>query len=105
MRSITAADAGSQVALRVGESCDVVLVGNPTTGFQWEVARLDTSIVKQVGDAAYEPASSAIGAGGHFTFHFRAVGLGQTPVQLVYRRSFEKNAPPAQTFEIQVVVK
>ncbi len=105
MRSITAADAGRQVALRVGEPCDVALVGNPTTGYYWEVAKLNTSIVKQLGDAAYEPAGSASGAGGRFTFHFQAVGLGQTPVQLVYRRSFEKNAPPAQTFEIQVVVK
>jgi predicted secreted protein len=105
MRSITLADAERQVALSVGESVDVVLAGNPTTGYQWKVARLDTSIVKQIGEADYKPSSSAVGAGGHFTFQFRAVSAGQTPLKLVYLRPFEKDAPPVQTFEVIILVK
>jgi inhibitor of cysteine peptidase len=104
-KKLTEADTGSQVELRVGDSFEVMLAGNPTTGYQWEVSELDTSIVKQVGEAAYEPASSATGAGGHFTYQFQAVNAGQTPLRLVYRRPFETDTPPVQTFDIQVVVK
>lgn len=105
MQTITIADAGNQIALNAGESFDVVLAGNPTTGYQWEVAESDASIVKQADKAKFESSSTAIGAGGHFTFRFTAVGAGQTPLQLVYRRPFEKGTPPVQTFEIRVVVK
>ncbi len=105
MQSITAAAAGSQIMLKVGESCDLVLAGNPTTGYQWEIAELDDSIVKPVGEMAFKPASTALGAGGQSTWHFQAVTTGQTPLKMIYRRSFEKGIPPAQTFEVQLVVK
>ena len=105
MQSVTLADAGRQVALSVGESVAVVLAGNPTTGYQWEVVALDESIVKQLGRGTFEPSSTALGAGGQLTLRFQGAGAGQTSLKLVYRRPFEKHTPPAQTFEIQVVVK
>ena len=105
MRSITAADAGKQVALSVGESFDVVLAGNPTTGYQWEVANLDSTIVKQVGAAAYEPSGTAMGSGGKFTFQFKTVAAGQTPLKLIYHRPFERKTPPVQTCEVTLIVR
>lgn len=105
MTSITLADAGRQIGLAVGESVDVVLAGNPTTGYQWEIVELDQSIVKPLGDVTFKPASTALGAGGQATWHFQGVRAGQTSLKLVYRRSFEKDKPPAQTFTVQLVVK
>jgi inhibitor of cysteine peptidase len=105
MRVITTAEAGQQVALSVGESREVVLAGNPTTGYQWEVASLDTSIVKPIDAATYEPSGTAMGSGGQFTFRIQAVAPGQTSLKLVYRRPFEKETPPIQTFEVALIVK
>ncbi len=105
MRSITAAEAGKQVALSVGESFSVVLTGNPTTGYQWELASLDTSIVKQVGAAAYEPSGTAMGSGGQFTFQFKTVAAGQTTLKLIYHRPFEKKTPPLETCEVTLIVR
>jgi inhibitor of cysteine peptidase len=105
MRSITAADAGKQVALSVGESCQVVLAGNPTTGYQWEVVSLDTAVVKQVSAATYAPSGTAMGSGGQFTFQFKAVAPGQTPLKLIYHRPFEKETPPVQTCEVTLIIR
>jgi inhibitor of cysteine peptidase len=105
MRSITATDAGKQIALNTGESFDVVLAGNPTTGYQWEVDSLDTSVVKQVGAATYEPSGTAMGSGGQFTFQLQAVARGETPLKLIYHRPFEKKTPPVQAYEVTLIVQ
>jgi inhibitor of cysteine peptidase len=98
-------DAGSTVNLRVGDTMEVVLEGNPTTGFSWETAALDASVLKQLGEPEFKPDTSLIGAGGKFTFRFEAVASGQTLLQLVYHRPWETNVPPEKTFEMTVVVQ
>ncbi len=105
MRTITVDDAGKQIVLKVGELCAVVLAGNPTTGYQWEVVSLDASIVKQVGAARYEPSGASMGGGGQFTFQFRAMTPGQMPLKLIYQRPFEKDTPPAQIYEVTLIVQ
>ncbi len=104
-QQLTEADAGRSIELRVGGRFDVTLEGNPTTGFQWEVGSGDTSIVKLSGEPEFKPSSDALGAAGKFTFHFEAVTAGQTTLKLIYHRLFEKDTPPAQTFEVTVTVK
>ncbi len=103
-RSIGANDAGKTISLSVGDTLEVTLEGNPTTGYNWEAANLDTSILKQVGDAAYTPESSAVGAPGQLVLRFEAVGSGETTLQLIYHRSFETGVAPLQTFEVTVQV-
>jgi inhibitor of cysteine peptidase len=97
-------DAGSTAELRVGDMMDVVLDGNPTTGFSWETAAIDESVLKQLGEPGFEPHSSLIGSGGKFTFRFQAVASGQTLLRLVYHRPWE-SVPPEKTFEVTVVVQ
>jgi inhibitor of cysteine peptidase len=98
-------DAGSTVELRVGDTMEVVLDGNPTTGFSWETAAVDASVLKQLGEPQFEPASNLIGSGGEFTFRFEAVASGQTLLQLLYHRPWEKDVPPEKTFEVTVIVQ
>jgi inhibitor of cysteine peptidase len=84
---------------------DITLDANPTTGYQWEVAEVDAQVLKLLGEPEYTTSGTMPGSGGQTTFHFQAAGTGQTPLQLIYRRSFEKDQPPADTFEVDVVVK
>jgi inhibitor of cysteine peptidase len=98
-------DANSTVSLRVGDTLEVVLEGNPTTGYQWERETADDSIVKQVGDPEFNPDTSALGSGGKVTLRFEAVGAGQTVLRLIYHRVFEPDVPPLKTFEVTVMVK
>ncbi len=40
---------GRTVELCIGETLEVELRGNPTTGYVWDIASLDKEILKQVG--------------------------------------------------------
>jgi inhibitor of cysteine peptidase len=98
-------DSGGTIVMFAGETFEIVLEGNPTTGYQWEVEPLDTPSLEQIGQPSYELSSDAIGAGGIYTFRFRAAAVGSTGVRLLYRRSFEKDVPPARVFEANVLVE
>ncbi len=104
-RRLTESDAGGSIALRVGDKLEVVLSGNPTTGYQWEIGAGDAAILRPSGEPLFVADSSAVGSGGKFTFSFEAVGAGQTGLKLIYHRPFEKGVPPLQTFQVTVTVK
>jgi inhibitor of cysteine peptidase len=92
------------ITMHVGDSLEVVLQGNPTTGYLWEMAPLEGKVLEQVGEGGYEAATDAIGSGGRFTFCFRAVKEGKVDLMWVYRRPFEKKAAPLKSFRVHVVV-
>jgi inhibitor of cysteine peptidase len=101
---LTDADTGSSVQLRQGQDLEVTLQGNPTTGYTWEVLPGAETILEQQGEPKYEAESNLLGAGGSFTFTFKAVTEGETSLRLIYHRTFEPGVAPLQTFEAKVVV-
>src|SRR5947207_9625276 len=103
-QTITEQAAGKTIEVATGATVEVVLDGNPTTGYTWELASPDLSILKQVGEPKFKPDNNAPGAGGKMTLTFEAVATGQAALKLVYHRSFETEAP-LKTFEVTVVVK
>ena len=83
---------GSQaIALGVGDTYEVVLDANPTTGYQW-VVDFDENYLELV-DRHFKVDSDlgppAPGRGGTETFVFRAVAKGSTQVQFTYLRPWE----------------
>jgi len=102
---LTETDAGSTVEMNVGDMLEVLLEGNPTTGYDWEMASGDAAVLEQLGASTYKADSDLMGAGGQVTLRFKAVAAGQTTLQLVYHRPWETDEPPAQTFEVSVIVK
>lgn len=104
-RRFTERDLGSSLELHPGDRVEVVLSGNPTAGYQWEGSSWDETVLKLLGQPSYQQHSAAIGSGGEFTFIFEAVAVGQTKVELVYRRPFERTVKPLKTFEITTVVR
>ena len=109
--SLTATDAGRPQALAVGQRVTVTLASNPTTGYRWALADSANGALARDGNAAYtqepSPAGSlpVAGRGGTETWAFRAVRAGSGALRLVYGRSFEPGAAPAETFSVPVVVR
>ena len=101
---------GSTKGICVGDTLQIELRGNPTTGYEWEVGSCDAFILDQVDELEYkqdlQPVSDhpVVGLGGIFTFRFKAIATGQTLLKLVYRRSWEEE-PPQDAFEVTVVVQ
>jgi inhibitor of cysteine peptidase len=97
-------DSSSSIDISTGETFEVVLEGNPTTGYSWIVEAGDAGVVEVTGEPAFEPESDLVGAGGEFTFTFEGKAPGTTTLEMAYRRSFE-TAPPEQTFSVTVTVE
>jgi inhibitor of cysteine peptidase len=95
-------DDGMRIDLETGEEVELVLPGNPTTGYQWVVTEAP-SILEPVGEAEFVAESDLIGAGGEFHFRFRAIEPGTAQLSLTYERPFEE-VEPLDAFEIEVTV-
>lgn len=101
---------GSEVSLRPGETLEVLLAGNPTTGFLWETTGGLNGVVGALGDPGFVvdfvPSEEPLaGVGGHFLFRFVALAPGSTTLELVYRRPFDPpEILPEQTFSLNVTV-
>jgi predicted secreted protein len=104
--ALTNSDDGKTIGLKAGQILAVRLDSNPTTGYSWQASQVDGAVLKQQGDPQFiRPADAPPGAGGAQVFRFTATGMGTTTLTLAYKRSFEPEAAPAQTFTVQVTVE
>jgi len=103
--TLTSADAGKTVTLHTGDTLVIQLTGNPTTGYNWDVSKVDASILQAQGDVQFTPDTHAAGSGGTVVLTFLAASAGQTQLQLAYHRSWETGVAPLQTFAVTIVVK
>ena len=106
---ISAEENGKNVSLQKGQTLEITLESNPTTGYNWEVVDAAEGILKQAGEPEYLQSNpqdkTLVGAGGAETFRFEAAGSGTATLKLVYHRSWEKNVEPIKTFEVTVDVR
>ncbi len=94
---------GKRVSVTVGQRVQVRLPGNATTGYLWELARIEGAAVEAVGKGEYVPdkppgGKPLEGSGGVSVFTFRAVKPGVATLALEYKRPWEKDQPPAEKF-------
>jgi inhibitor of cysteine peptidase len=101
--NLNEADSGRTIELKCGSFLDIVLEGNPTTGYIWSVTSKNSPVLPQIKGSEFKPQSKLIGSGGKFTFHFKAAKHGKTTLTLVYRRPWEKK-PPVKTFRLNITV-
>lgn len=104
---ITDNDNGQNFTVQAGDVITLTLVSNPTTGYSWQVMEIDQTILLQRGDPEYNQSPGTeglVGAGGVETFHFEAIGTGDTILTLGYARPWE-SVPPIEEFSIQVTAQ
>lgn len=93
---LTAADHEKTVELIVGETVDLHLESNPTTGYSWNSFELpDWKVVKQIHHAYQGPQTLGgdqllVGRGGVEHWRFQAIAEGETGLEMVYRRGWEE---------------
>ncbi|HUU96054.1 MAG TPA: protease inhibitor I42 family protein [Phycisphaerae bacterium] len=96
---------GSTVTASVSTLIVVMLASNASTGYQWELAQLDTSVLENTADTYLPPAIAIPGAPGSERWEFVARAAGTTTLRLEYRRPWEtQELDPADTFEVTVTV-
>ncbi len=104
--TVTDQDNGKDVDLTSGATLIVKLKSNPSTGYAWVVAG-DASPLRLEKTAYVKNSQSAkvAGAPGMQVLRFGASASGMANLTVVYRRSWEYNVPPAQTFTLRVNVR
>jgi inhibitor of cysteine peptidase len=103
MRRFTASEKGKSAKLPKGESFEISLPENPTTGFRWKITAAGEPASKMI-DEDFHPGAPVGGQGVH-TWRFRAVQQGESEIRMVLQRSWETPAEPAQAFTLRVIVK
>jgi inhibitor of cysteine peptidase len=104
--TLTNANNGGKVVVRVGGQIIINLDGNPSTGYTWEAKNLDTSLFKQAGDPAFSSSNpGVVGSGGTLTLTFNTLKAGTSTLLLIYHRPWETSVEPTNTFSISVTVK
>ena len=99
-------DDGREKQLKKGQTLVVTLEANPTTGYSWEVAEpLDEQVLRQAGEPEFKSESDALGAGGVQILRFEAMNAGKITLKLAYRRPWEEDVEPLETYSTQVVVQ
>lgn len=101
-QTLTLDDNGAQIELGRGEEFELVLPGNPSTGYLWVPA--DVSPILETAEPEFRPESTLVGAPGEYTFLFTAAEPGTVTLVLTYERPFEE-AEPVDTFEVEITVK
>jgi inhibitor of cysteine peptidase len=100
-------DSGSQVQVKSGQVLAISLETNPTTGYKWEVMRIDESMLQQLGESEFISSDSKglVGVGGVEILRFEAVGVGTTYLELGYRRYWEEDVAPLMLYTLSIVVR
>jgi inhibitor of cysteine peptidase len=104
--TVTAKGKEGTVKLTRGEALELKLDYTGGTGFTWEVAKIDKGKLKPQGKPTVEqPKQPRPGAKTKQVFRFTAEAAGKTDLELVYKRPFEKDKPPAKTYRLAVEIE
>jgi inhibitor of cysteine peptidase len=96
---------GQKVDVSIGDTIEIRLEQNASTGFRWSVTASCDPICPIVEDDREAPAPAARGASGHHRWRLRAVQSGECDFVLAYRRPWESERPPAREFRIRIRVR
>jgi len=105
---VTDADAGSIHAVDVGDTVEVRLPGNASTGYEWIRTApdpLDGHPLEIIEEGAYKVGTSGIhpvGEPGEFRFRYRAVDHGTMTLVFAYRRPWEPEPIEVLSFVVWV---
>jgi len=104
---VTDKDAGGKVTLRKGGTLLVKLGAQAGTGYTWVVARNNEKVLEPAGKPTTERAGKGKQVGGPelLVQKFKAVGEGESKLEMQYKRTFEKDKKPAREFSVTVTVR
>lgn len=102
MKQLDESSNAKEIDLTVGESLEVRLQENRTTGYKWIVDSAGGPECKLVSDS-FE-AGTAVGQPGTHIWEFRAEKAGSGEIALSYRRPWEEKQQPAHSFTLRVQV-
>ncbi len=104
MTRLVETDNNRTIDLPVGETLQITLPENATTGFRWAIESSDSDIVEALGSEPHY-AGKAIGSGGEVAFTFRTKKAGSGEIVLKQWRQWEGDSSIVSRFRVRVNVR
>jgi inhibitor of cysteine peptidase len=108
-KTVTDADKGSEVHLKAGDTLEVRLRSNPTTGFMWYVHSKSTPLMKLASQSQTEAKDQStepgVGRPIFQIFNFVPRRSGDGVLLLHYVRSWDTPSPDEEQFSLHVVIE
>jgi inhibitor of cysteine peptidase len=102
---ITDADKGGEVHLKAGDTLELRLKANPTTGYMWYLRKNPMPLLKLTGQSQTEPTEPGVGRPVFQIFEFQAKQPGDGVLLLHYVRSWDPPLPDEEQFQVHVLVE
>ncbi len=102
---VSDADKGGVVHLKAGDTLEVRLRANPTTGFMWYIEKESTPLLKLIHQTQTDVTEPGVGRPVFQVFQFEPRRSGDGVLRLHYVRSWEPPSPGDEQFEIHVVIE
>ena len=106
--TVTEADAGRPIGLRVGQELVVKLASQPSTGYGWTPRSAAEPVLAPLAAPVYvrgEAAGGMVGVAGTQVWRFAAFRGGAQALAFDYRRPWERAQAPARTVSFPVEVR
>jgi inhibitor of cysteine peptidase len=100
---MTESDSGKTVGADVGDTLELSLDENPTTGYRWAVESLDTRVIAAQ-EGKYSSSSGGVGGGGSMKWSLKAIASGKTEFRLKLWRQWEGEASVQKRFNVTLIV-
>ncbi len=100
--TFTIADSGKTFTTSKGDTINVDLKGNYTTGYTWNIVSCDDKVIKMTKNAYAPDSLQLAGSGGMQHYQFSVVGTGKTKLKITYNRVWEKDMAPEKTFILTI---
>jgi inhibitor of cysteine peptidase len=89
-------EAGRLVDLSLGDTLEVHLESNPSTGYRWAWGDSLDPLLQQHGPPTFERYREGIGGGGTEIFQFRTMSEGSGTLRMIYKRPMASDVAERQ---------
>jgi inhibitor of cysteine peptidase len=103
--TITQTDQGKTFTVRSGDAIAINLAENPTTGYRWEIDKIDSNAIELQNSEFSLPKNTGVGSGGERIFTFRTKATGIARLQLKKWRPWEGDRSIVQRFDVTLQIK
>lgn len=97
-------DNGKTIAVHPGESVQITLPENATTGYRWGIDHYDQDIIESVSAESHYTMVRP-GSGGEVAFVFRAIKAGTGTIELKLWRHWEGDSSVIHRYHLQLNVQ
>ncbi len=90
-----------------GQTLNITLPSNPTTGFRWIVADAAPGVLRSLGPEVYTTPEDTglVGSAGQSTWRYQAYQKGDGRLLMQYRRPWEVEVVPAKVIDCSISVR